>query len=318
MASSEQLDNPILDSSIQTEVNVEPTQWAVKHDCCCCGPMVEVMVPNKKSHLFLRHWEFQPAFPILVTCLTLFCLIDYFVTAAPYQYKIIQIIAPFPIFIFLGLFMWSYFGAVCMDPGYLPFNWIQTQKFYYTWQEQLSGIAVTQEQVNFAKTPKNRPPHCSFSTSAGRYVLRADHICGWIANWVGKRNHKQFMLMNLYGGLYAGCLFAFQFGVKDLHQMFDREMSILIPQVLGLALDGAFMLVLICMFFQTLSELAINRTKIQKMKNMEGGKSYSCLESMQEVCGTGNKCLWCCPTPAFDETLVMTADMPQAKAEESD
>lgn len=300
------ISNPILNNEEEPTKEIGKTQWNIKHQCCCCGPYVEVIVPNDSPRHFLRHWEFHPAMPIFVSILVLFCLVDYFVVVAPYQYKAIQIIAPFPIIITLVLFLWSYWGAVCMDPGYLPFDWITTQKFYYSWEDQLSGLAVTSEQIKFGRENSNRPPHCSFSSTAGRYVIRADHICGWIANWVGKRNHKQFMLLCFWGGLFCGFLTGFNFGIKD--GFFDRPMELLIPQLVGIAIEGPFCLVLLGMFATTVVDLAVNRTKIQRMRG-EGGKHYSFKESVQEVCGTGNCCTWWWPTPAFDENMVITADM---------
>lgn len=297
-----------VDDNVETP-NLENTQWEVKHKCCCCGPYVDLYVPNNGTRHFLRYWECQPTVPIAVTVLVFFGLFVFFYAVEPYEYSIIlQIISPFPVIISLILFLWSYYGAVCMDPGFLPYNWIQTQRFYYTWQEQLSGLAVTKQQIEFAKTDENRPPHCSFSTTYGRYVIRADHICGWINNWVGKRNHKQFLLFNLYGFVYCFLLFGFNFAVKE--NFFSRKMTFLFLQILSAAMEVAFGLLMICFFIQTLCDLSQNRTKIQKMRGEKGDSSYSCNDSMQEICGNGSKCLWLCPTPAFDENLVINDDMP--------
>lgn len=304
-----QVNSSIYDENTE-ENGVDPTQWKIKHKCCCCGPYVDVYVPNqKKARHFLRHWECQPTVPIMVTVLAIFCLFVFFYAVEPYCYSIIiQIIAPIVIIISMILFLVSYFLSVCMDPGFLPYDWVKTKKFFYTWQEQLSGLAVTQSQKDFAKVQENRPPHCSFSQTSGRYVIRADHICVWIANWVGKRNHKQFMLMNLWGFVYCALLFGFNFAVKE--SFFDRKMKFLILQIVSIAIEIMFGGVMICFFFQSLYDLAQNRTKIQKMRGESGDSSYSCMDSMQEVCGTGSKCLWCLPTPAFDENLVITNDMP--------
>lgn len=304
--------NNQIDSSIINESTENPslgsTQWKIKHSCCCCGPYVDVYVPNKKTRHFLRYWEFQPGIPILITILAVFCLFVYFYAVEPYAYSIvIQIIAPIVIVISFVLFLWSYYAAVCMDPSFLPYDWIKTQKFYYSWQEQLSGLAVTQPQVDFAKSQENRPPHCSFSTTSGRYVIRADHICMWIANWVGKRNHKQFMLLNFWGFIYCCLLFGFNFAVKE--NFFDRKLQFLILQLVSIAIEVIFGGLMICFLCQSLYDLAQNRTKIQKMRGEKGDSSYSCMDSMREICGTGSKCLWFCPTPAFDENLVITKDM---------
>ncbi|KAK8863905.1 hypothetical protein M9Y10_011597 [Tritrichomonas musculus] len=301
--------NPILDESLETTSN-DSTQWAIKHNCCCCGPYVDVYVPNKKPRHFLRQWEFRPTMPILVTFLAVYCLFVYFFAILPYQYTIIiQIISPFPILFSFVLFIWSYYAAVCMDPGFLPYNWINTQKFYYTWQEQLSGLAVTPAQKEFAKDQKNRPPHCSFSQTSGRYVVRADHICVWIENWVGKRNHKQFMLLNLWGFCYCFLLFGFNFAIKE--DIFERKTHLLVLQLTGMGIEAMFGFITCSFFFICLYDLAKNRTKIQKMRGEKGDFSYRCIDSMQEVCGTGTKWLWCCPTPAFGKNLIITNDMPQ-------
>ena len=103
---------------------LEHTKWEVKHCCCCCGPYVDVYVPNKKTRHFLRYWEFQPTVPIMVTILSVYGLFVHFFAIEPYMYSIIlQIIAPFPIVFSFILFLCSYYGAVCMDPGFLPYDW---------------------------------------------------------------------------------------------------------------------------------------------------------------------------------------------------
>lgn len=43
-----------------------------------------------------------------------------------------------------------------------------------------------------------RPERAHHCKALGTCVLRMDHFCPWISNCVGFRNHKQFMLMNLY------------------------------------------------------------------------------------------------------------------------
>ena len=41
------------------------------------------------------------------------------------------------------LFLWSYLGAVCRDPGYLPFDWAHTKRTKYAWHELMAGTATT-------------------------------------------------------------------------------------------------------------------------------------------------------------------------------
>jgi hypothetical protein len=194
-----------------------------------------------------------------------------------------------------------------MDPGFLPFNWIESRRFWYSWEEQLNGLAETEEQLTFARAPENRPPGCSFSGAFGRYVIRADHICGWIGNWVGKRNHKQFILFNFYGFWLALCLFVAKM-IENNPAMWDLEVAEKWMQIVMAGIEGLFGFSMICVFGQLLVDLGLNRTKIQRMRNERGGQDYSCEESMREVCGEGSMMCWICPVKAFDESLVIRND----------
>lgn len=315
------IQEPILNNTNEddTERRIPQTKWKVKHSLCCCGPYVEVSIPHsRRKRYFLRGWECKPFMPIVVVILILFTTISHFVCFFPHQYIAAQIITPIFIAFFLVLFVWSYFAAVCMDPGYLPYNWIQTKKYSYTWQEQLSGLAVTNEQFNFALTKENRPPKCSFSHSAGRYVIRADHICGWVANWIGKRNHKQFILMNLYGGLFALSLTTGPFFVKKI---FSLPLNLLFTGLFAFSLEISFAFSLLAMFGTNLVDLARNRTKLHRMRDEVNSseqlnektelnetiyeRKISMKDSMQEVCGNSSCLSWLIPLPAFDDSLTI-------------
>jgi hypothetical protein len=243
--------------------------------------------------------------PIAVSILTLFP-VSAFAICGIRHFPLLVLLPCLPIVtIFLFLFLYSYFSAVCLDPGLLPYNWIETRRFWYSWQDQLTGLATTPEQVAFAKIPENRPPGCSFSQAFGRFVIRGDHICGWVANWVGKRNHKQFMLLNLYGCLLAATLFGFSFAHEPyLNKLPAWEVTLIL--VSGL-FEAIFGLMMGSMFISTLVDLSLNTTKIQRMRQLSG-RSYGCMESMREVCGTGSIAGWFWPSPAFDETLVLGED----------
>jgi hypothetical protein len=54
----------------------------------------------------------------------------------------IQVISVAETTLTMGLFAWSYYGAVCRDPGYLPYDWERTRRTKYTWQELMTGTAV--------------------------------------------------------------------------------------------------------------------------------------------------------------------------------
>lgn len=304
---------PILNEHSKINISSMPTMWNVKHSCCCCGPYVELSIPNsRKKRYFLRGWEFQPLMPIIIVSLILFTTITYFICIFPHQSLVAQIIMPIFISILLVLSIWSYFACVFMDPGYLPFNWAQTKRFSYTWEEQLSGLAVISAQFNYALLKENRPPKCSFSHSAGRFVIRGDHICGWAANWIGKRNHKQFILMNLYSGLFASTLVI---GSLFVPHFFSLPKKILITAILAIFVEIAYAIFVFSAFGSTMIDLVNNRTKLNKMKdnaNINNSqlneRKISFTESMQEVCGNSSYLYWMIPLPAFDDLLVIDDD----------
>lgn len=298
----------------EADPDLEANHWEHVADCGCCGPLVKVK-GIRKTHYFLRHWDCAPGMPIFVSVLfiyTLFVHIIYVDRLLPIFGALISTIL---VLLFGIMFIWSYFAAVCMDPGFLPYNWTKTRRFWYSWQEQLNGIAMTREQVSFAKAPENRPPGCSFSGTAGRYVIRADHICGWIANWVGKRNHKQFMLLNFWGFLYTITLFSsFWFQTVPIEKL---GLTTLLLEVTAGVFELSFMCILFMMGTASLCDLMKHRTKIQRMRNEQNDTDeFTCEESMRVICGSSSKCMWFIPTPAFDQTLVITEEDEQSSAED--
>lgn len=306
MLDNENIREPILDDSFQINIASTPTTWHVKHSCLCCGPFVEVSIPNsRRKRYFLRGWEFHPQMPTLIVSFILYTTITYYLCVFPHQSQIAQIVHPIFLSILLVFSVWSYFACVCMDPGYLPFNWIQTKRTKYTWEEQLSGLAVTDGQFNFAMLKENRPPKCSFSHSAGRFVIRGDHICGWAANWIGKRNHKQFILMNLYSGLFALTL---AMGPLFVEKFFKLHLKFLIPVIISLLIEIPYALYVFFALATTLVDFAKDRTKLHRMKENKNTqlnevRKKSFLQSLQEVCGNGSYWCWMIPIPAFGDLL---------------
>ena len=291
-------------------------RWEVVAGCCCCGPLARLH-GGRSNYYFLRYWHCNPCMPaITVPILALFPLgvhLGLVVPRSPFYLNIISII----LVCFFGImFCWSYYAAACSNPGFLPYNWIETRRAWYSWEELLGGTAVTREQAMFAKDPQNRPPGCSFSTSFGRYVIRADHICGWIANWVGKCNHKQFMLMNMWGPLYAFSLFAFIWGQKNMFK--DIPFHILVVELVAGIIEISFGFTMGGMGAMALIDLCKHRTKIQRMRHEKGDtRNYTFEQSMREICGNDRKCKWFIPTPAFDEKMVFDTELAPV-AEDSD
>ena len=281
----------------------EGSEWYIS---CNCGPTQCLRIKNdKKRRVFWGYLEFGPCMPIFVVILTLLPLgffVDFVLTGIGIKD---QLICSITIMISLVMFLWSYFGAACKDPGFLPFDWVKTQRFYYKWEEQLSGLAINERQIEFAMNENNRPKFASFSKSAGRYVIRADHICGWVNNWVGKRNHKQFILMCLWGSIYSFVLIIWD--VIFVKNISEKGSIVMLIMLVCFSIELSFGILLLYVFFENLKDLKNNVTTIQKWKELRG-QSYGCQQSMREVCGNHCYLCWLIPISAFDKNMIIEAD----------
>jgi len=182
-----------------------------------------------------------------------------------------------------------------MDPGFLPYNWIETRKSKYLWQEQLNGLAILKEQFDFALN-NPRPIEASFSHSSGRFIIRGDHICGWISNWVGKRNHKQFFLLMFWGSFFV---YSLAFPRLLPGPSLENCTNDLIYSLANLAsiIEIIIATLLLCGFISEILEIKQNVTKIQKWKNIKSDTD----NGFEEVFGKTSKLMWFIPTPAFNE-----------------
>lgn len=321
--------DPVENKDETTPVIPELTKYEVTFKCCCFDPFAKIKIDDKQFRSFWGSHELDSiCMNVFVSGIILFVeLVHFFIifprlgytrndSNEPYHYDrsrfySYQLPCLISHFITLILFLWSYFGAACMDPGFLPYNWIETRKTKYKWDEQLSGLAITQEQVQYGLD--HRPNMASFSKSAGRFVIRADHICVWIGNWVGKRNHKQFILMNLWGSFYSLNLFSWH--IPILKQIFPSDgKPLFFLYILFIFFETfielIFGFVLFYVFIINLDDLRKDLTKIKKWKN-ENGQEYSCLKAMREVCGPGNICCFAFPTPAFGDVIIFDENIPE-------
>ena len=285
----------VVDTQTETPKEIifpEETKFKGDVNCCCCIQMQRTMPASK---VYCGYWEATFCMPISVILLILGPFIVFLCVSFVNMTALIKVISLIEILLFMTLFFVSYFAALAMDPGYLPYDWIKTKKTKYGAIELISGTAIRKDQCEFAE--KYRCPFASFSRSSGRFVIRSDHICGWVTNWIAKRNHKQFMLMLLYGGIYAASLFIWQFFGKPGQ---NRSSLVTILMLITDSIEFIFGVMLIWTFFANIYDLVSNETQISKYKGVETEK-LGCIDSMRQVCGNGNICCWLCPQPAFGD-----------------
>lgn len=273
----------------------EETKWKqVKN---CCGAPVLLVMPVDR--LFIKHWELSLCIPIFVASIIIFCIVSYFISVFPYLTpKYLQLISPIEIFFMFILFLWSYLYAAFSDPGFLPFDWVKSKKTYYTWEEQLNGLAIRTDQFEFAR--KHHPNFASFSSMSGRFIIRADHFCGWITNWVGKRNHKQFILLTFYGFLFCLSLVFWRFFTNVNFRKTNK--SLFVVNLISLIFEASYAVALFIFFIENLINLFKNRTQIMKWKN-KNANSSNCCDGVKDVCGEHNICCYFLPTPAFGKEI---------------
>jgi hypothetical protein len=197
----------------------------------------------------------------------------------------------FEVTVCLILFSWSYFAAMCMDPGFLPYDWVTSQRSLYSWEEQLDGLAIRPDQIDFARSHK--PPFASFSKQSGRFVIRGDHICDWVANWIGKRNYKQFALLIIWGMISIVSLVIWSL-VKE-----GSDGPRAVSEIIAYMIEAVFSLLFLFVGSQVCVDVCNDQTQIQRWDGREG--AGGCKQGCREVCGGGPACLWCIPTPAFGE-----------------
>lgn len=275
----------------------DTTRW--KKVTNCCGLSVLLVMPTDR--LFIQHWEVSLCIPILIALVLIYSASIYSILILRYlANSSLKIISLFEVFFFLVLFIWSYCESAFSDPGFLPFDWIRTKKTLYSWEEQLTGLAIRPDQIEFAQA--HHPPFASFSEMSGRFIIRADHFCGWITNWVGKRNHKVFILMNLYGSILClsmcfWTVYMMLLDIKDIQSMFVHFTISMIFELFF----GIYQFIFFCI---NISNAISNQTQIQQWKQLQPARKNWCT-GIREVFGNGNVCCYLCPTKAFHGEILM-------------
>ena len=274
------------------------SEWVPKGKCCC---FKLAYFPESKSY-FINQWEVKCTFPPIVLVLFFASFIAGF-WAAYNTFKGGSRIAILVVFSFCFL-LWasSYFMAMCRSPGYLPFYWAVERREEYTYEEQMDGIITNDDQFGFAKC-NDYPERGSLSLQAHRLVLRADHICKWISNWVGLKNYRFFYLQLFW--TFAVFVVFFVICGYEIAAMIDHYETTA-PRVMLFILilpDLGFFLFFCTIFLRHTKYLFHNQTTLGEVKLKQNTDKHNyydigCCNNIEETCG---KCsywpLYLCPVP---------------------
>jgi hypothetical protein len=195
--------------------------------------------------------------------------------------------------------LFSYGSVMVRGPGYLPFNYsaFRLKSEDLSWYEQMVSFVTYDKQLQYAKRAPH-PPRSTFSRTARRYVLRADHYCVWSETFIGIRNHRYFMLWILWTFIYIMTYFA-------MHYFWATDF---LPfrwwKILGIV-GGIQLFPMLYMSVLHIAKSFVNLAKgitvIEKYRAEKGKidpKKYDrgCWNNYAEVCGSKWLCwLWPCP-----------------------
>ena len=270
-----------------------------KCKCCCCRV---AYFPSIKKY-FCNQWEVSLLYPAIIIVLTTlayaFGIWSVFTTTNGATMWII-----FSIGTLIYVIWWiAYLQSMCRSAGYLPWYWFVEKRTRYTYEEQMGGIITNNAQSNFCNVCA-RPERAILSTKARRIVLRADHICQWIGNWVGLKNYRYFFTQLVWFVL----LFIFFF-VVIIFQIIDlvkNGWETTIPRIALIILFIPVMLFFIffmIVFTRHIRYLVTNNTTVHELKSEKSGDytnpyDLGCWQNCVETLGPAKYCpIWFCPCP---------------------
>jgi hypothetical protein len=160
----------------------------------------------------------------------------------------------------------------------------------------MSSMVIYEQQASYARGA-SRPERSSFSADARRFVLRADHYCLWTESWIGIRNHRFFLLMTAYAGLYmlTTVVLRIYWVVTIVRANRGFEWLWLVSGLATLAVigSGGFSLY---QFWHAIRNLIVGITIVERYHKKEVKQARECLKNFEEVCGSRWFCIcWIFP-----------------------
>lgn len=194
------------------------------------------------------------------------------------------------LFLLLLMSLLSYVLTIVKGPGYLPYNWNVDKRLDYDFDTMMDSMAVFQEQIDYGKTHE-RPPRSSFSITARRYVLRADHFCTWMQTFIGLNNHRFFLLSTFWISIYCFAYIGFRyFWIYDIivttisTKHFDYYS---IPGIIFVLIGLFAGFYSFYYFVRSFINLYNNLTQIEKWNNRQPSMfGRSRINNFEEVCGS--------------------------------
>lgn len=193
------------------------------------------------------------------------------------------------------IYIISYIRIIYDGPGYFPFYYPFKRPNSSIDSDNLleddiaSGFMTTKEQENWARM-QTHPNRCILSHTAKRIVIRPDHYCDFTTTWIGKRNHKFFILFLAWGSLYILCfLFLTSYG---LIYNINNNLSIFMTGFLFIYLFIGFLFFLftgIHLFVQC-SLVSKNLTSWEEWNKIVQEKyDKGCIHNWEDICGSSSR-----------------------------
>ena len=275
------------------------TSWEDKSICPKCCDCCKVAYFPVGDFYICGHWRTSFSKVTLVSLLFIASIVLFIYnlffsqTSWLLNHKSVLLAAQIvPLFSFLCL-MVAYFNTICKGPGYYPYNWSTTKREQYTWKEMMDGVAVYQEQIDWARN-NERPLRCSLSINARRFVMRGDHFCAWTQSWIGLKNQKDFTLTSFWSFFYCLVYIISQipaavFGVKEMISTGREVFHIIMTTILFLAMivSGYIGTFSFKQFFVAMRNLSNNETITERYNRKPRDYSKgSILANFEDICGS--------------------------------
>jgi hypothetical protein len=289
-----------LDVDGESQYVPELSTW--RHVCSCCGGRCNIAHFPKIGKYFVNQWECMPRYPTMVIaglCLSFSCAIWSSISLHSGTRRACLI--AFTLFTFC-IWLISYLCAVFSSPGYVPFYWAVERGERFTYAQQMSGVITSAEQYNFASY-NGRPERASLSRQARRIVLRADHICPWIANWVGLKNYRWFFLKLVWAFLYFVDWFVvFSLDSVEMAREWSVSPSYIAMLVCALPVFGfsGFIVVMLRrhLLYSTTNTTTLQEFKKKKLKDKHNYYNLGCWRNYVAIMGPAKCCIcWFFPVP---------------------